>query len=135
MRVGALPQYDGTELAELFAALDDRRDVVPGQHACLARELRRAVREENLHLADAARVEQQLAWPWIRGRVLRTDPDVERAERDPAGFAAPARVDQLALQREQSSERGDGLGRRTVLEPRLESRAAGLDLEHSRNLP
>src|SRR5207248_10547002 len=103
--------------------------------AGLARELCRPVGEEKLHLADAAGVEQQLARRRVRGCVLRPDSDIELPKRDPAGLAAPARMDQLALERQQPPKGRDRLRRCTLLEPRLEACAPDLDLEHPRNLP
>src|SRR5207302_6247984 len=130
-----LPEHQRPELAQLVGALDDRCEVVARQHSRLARELRWPVWQEDLHLADPAGVEQQLPRPRIAGRVLRPDPYVELAERDPAGLAAPAGMDQFALEWKQPPERGDRLRRRALLEARLEARAADLDLEHPRNLP
>src|SRR5207247_6918207 len=125
-RLGALPEHQRAELAELLGASDDRGEVVARQHAGLACELGRPVREQDLRLADAAGIEEQLPRPRVRGRVLRADPDVELAERDPAGLPAPAGVDQLALQRQQPPEGRDRSRRRALLEPGLESRAANV---------
>src|SRR2546423_3040868 len=98
-RLRAPPQHDLTEILQAFAALHDRREVVPGQLAGLAREAGRAVGKEQLGLAHAAGIEQELARRGIARRVLRSDPHVELAERDPGGLAAPARLDELALER------------------------------------
>src|SRR5262249_54636321 len=132
-RLRALPEHERAELAELLAAADDRRKVVAGQHAGLARELGRPVREQDLRLADAAGIEEQLARCGVRGCVLGADADGELAEGDPAGLTAPAGVDQLALERQEPPEGRDRPRRGAFLESRLEPRATDLDLEHPRN--
>ena len=54
--------------------------------------------------------------------------ELELAERDPRRLAAPARLDQLGLQREHVLERVAGLGRRLGLQPGDEAEVADLDL-------
>ena len=55
----AFPEHPATELAQVLVPLDDRREVVPRERAGLARERDVAVREQELGLADAARVEDR----------------------------------------------------------------------------
>ena len=104
--------------------------MVPRERAGLAREGDVAVRDEELRLADAAGEEDQLARARIARRVLRPDPDVELAHRDPAALAAPAHVDDLRLQRQHLSEGRDRRRRGLLLEARCEVEAAGRDLQH-----
>src|SRR5579864_1333713 len=59
--LGALPEEALAEGAQVLVALDDRREVVASERAGLAREADVAVREQELRLADAAGVEDQLA--------------------------------------------------------------------------
>src|SRR5206468_12152204 len=70
-RLRALPEAAAAELREALETLDDGGEVVPGESAGLAREGAVAVREEELGLAYAARVEQELAGGGVCGRVLR----------------------------------------------------------------
>ena len=81
-----------------------------------------AVREEQLGLADAAGVEQQLARRRVAGRVLGPDPELELAQGDPVRLAAPAAVDDLGLERQQPPERRDGRRRGLVLLERATKR-------------
>src|SRR4029077_5839611 len=116
----ALPEDERPELAQLLGPFDDRREVVSCQHAGFAREMSRAVGEEDLGLADAAGVEEQFAGVRVAGRVLGPDPDVQLTERNPAGLAAPTCVEHLALERQQPPKSCNRLRRRALLEPCLE---------------
>src|SRR5207245_1108391 len=63
----ALPQAALAELAQVLSALDHGEEVVARELADDAGEARAAVRDEDLRLAGAARVEEDLT----RGRVAR----------------------------------------------------------------
>src|SRR3954467_5586586 len=115
-----LPQRLLAERAQVLVALDDREEVVAGELADDAREEAPAVREQDLGLAEAAGVEQDLAGRGVARVVLEADADVELAERDPCRLAAPAHVDDLLLEREQLRERDARLRRALVLEARPE---------------
>ena len=132
--LGAVPEHPPAELAQVLVPGDDRREVVPGERARLARERDVAVREQELRLAHAARVEDQLARARVAGRVLRPDADVELAHRDPPALARPADVDDLRLERQHPAKRRNGLGSRFGHEARREPKVAGGDLEHRPNL-
>src|SRR4029077_921048 len=67
-----------------------------------------AIREEDLALADAARVDRQLARCRMRGVVLVVEARPDLAERDPGRLTRPATVDQLRLDRQHVP---DGLDR------------------------
>ena len=108
--------------------------MVRGQLAGLACEVAVAVREEELGLADPARVEGELAGMGIRGRVLRPDAEVAIAPRDPVRLAAPAAVDDPVLEREDCTERGHRLRRELLLEAGDEAESGGADLEHAATL-
>src|SRR3954463_10021393 len=94
-----VPEYVLTERSQLVDALDDRQEVVPGELADDRREQRAAVGEQDLGLAQAARVPEDLARGRVRRRVLglAVEADVEVAERDPGRLAAPAHVDDLRV--------------------------------------
>src|SRR5713226_1606387 len=112
-------------LAQLTQAVDafvDRGEVVAGQLTHLAGEQCRAVRKEDLGLADAARVEQQVSGRRMARVVLVTELEVELAERDPGRLAAPPRLDQLGVQRQHRLEGRACLGRGVALEPREEAK-------------
>jgi hypothetical protein len=119
-----VPQNELPEPVQPFTARDDRGEVVARQLSRLAREARVAVWEEQLRLADAAGIEQQLAGGGIARRVLRPDADVEVAHRNPGGPATPAGLDELALERQQTPEGGDCLRRGVFLEPCREAKVA-----------
>src|SRR6185312_2899227 len=107
-RLRSLPEEAASELAQVLAAFDDRREVVAGERPRLAREADVPVREQDLGLADAARIEDELTRVRVARCVLRADADVEVAEGDPAALSAPADVDALRLERKQPPERSDG---------------------------
>src|SRR5207302_8652515 len=125
------PQRAASELGQLTAALDERREVVRSELTRLAREVAIAVREEQLGLADTARVEGELARVRVRRRILGPDAEVAVAPRDPARLAAPAAVDDPVLEREDRAEGGDCLRREILFEARDEVHAGGGDLEHA----
>src|SRR5690349_20754589 len=66
----AVPERETSELEQVLAALDDRREVVAGVRARLRAEGAVAVREEELGLGDAAGEEEQLARRGVAGCVL-----------------------------------------------------------------
>src|SRR5258705_11358852 len=65
--LGALPEHHATHLAELVASFDDGEEVVAGELANLAGEATGAVGEEDLGLAEAAGVEEDLAGGGLGG--------------------------------------------------------------------
>src|SRR5665213_2372769 len=93
----ALPHDPMPERRELLAALVDRREMVARQLARFAGEHRRAVRKQDLGLADAAGIQQQLAGSGVAGGVLVAEVEVELAEWNPASLAAPTGLDDLCL--------------------------------------
>ena len=98
----------------MLVAFDDRREVVPCECTCLGAEGAVPVREEQLGLAEAARIEQELARRRVAGGVLGADAELALAPGDPVRLAAPAAVDDPVLEREDRPERRDG-GRRVGL--------------------
>src|SRR6185437_1692586 len=82
----------------------------------LAREAAGAVSKNDLSLAIAARVEQNVADRRMARVILEADRhavvlQLEVAERHPAAFAAPAHVDELLAVGQQLEERGHGMRR------------------------
>ena len=69
---------------EVLVALDHGQEVVARELADDARERAAAVGQEDLGLAVAAGVEEDLARRRVAGVVLEANADVEVAERDPA---------------------------------------------------
>src|SRR4051812_34794076 len=128
--LGTLPQRLLAEGAQVLGALDDGEEVVAGELADDAREQAAAVREEDLGLAEAAGVEQDLAGRRVARVVLEPDPDVELPERDPGRLAAPAHVDDLLRERQELRERGARLRRALLLEARRERVGPGGDRQH-----
>src|SRR3954469_20338849 len=112
----ALPQRAPAELLQLLLPLDERREVVRPQVPRLRCERAVPVGEQQLGLALAAGVEGELARVRVRGRVLRPDPEIAVAPRDPVRLAAPAAVDDPVVEREDRLERLHRL-RREVLFP------------------
>src|SRR5207253_626296 len=84
--LGTLPEAAPTNLPQAIGPAvvrDDRREVVRGELADLRRRRARAIREEDLALADAAGVDRERARRRVRGVVLPLEPGPELAERDP----------------------------------------------------
>src|SRR6476619_2150972 len=79
----------------MLEALDHGEKVVPGELAADTAETAAAVREQELRLAVAARVEQHLAGRGVARVVLELEPGLRLPERDPHGLAAPADVDEV----------------------------------------
>src|SRR5690349_8860157 len=101
--------------------------MVAGELADLAREADGAISQQDLRLADAAGVEQDLARGREARRVFMAEAEIEPAERNPAGFAAPPDMDQPLAVRQQPLETGAGQRRRFPLEPRREGVRPRLD--------
>src|SRR5204863_1316778 len=85
----ALPEKAPSERSQVLVALDDRREVVAGERARLAREADVTVGEQELRLADSAGIEDDLARIGVARGVLGSDPEVEVAHRNPTALAAP----------------------------------------------
>src|SRR5580765_1341003 len=104
--------------------------MVSRKGARLACERDVAVREQELGLADAARVEDQLSWARVTRCVFCPDADIEVAHRDPPAFTRPTHVDDLRLEREHATERRDRLRCRVLLKTGAERELACSDLQH-----
>src|SRR5690242_5899986 len=89
----ALPERQLAECDQVLQPLRDRQEMIAGELADLAGERHRAVGQQNFGLADAARVDDDLARRRIAGVVLVSETEIEVAQRNPAAFAAPAHVD------------------------------------------
>src|SRR5439155_9340916 len=126
----AFPEALDSELVQVLWALDDRREVIAGEWARLRAERDVPVREEQLRLADPAGEQQQLAGVREPGCILGAEAELQVAEGNPHRLAAPADVDDPAVEREHAAEAGDRLGSRFLLEPGREAKVAGDDLEH-----
>ena len=108
--LGAFPQAPPPDLAEAIRpALVrlDRREVVRRQLADLRRRGAGPVREEDLALADPARVERELARGRVRRVVLPADVGPQVAVRDPGRLAAPAAVDEPCAQGQEGADGRD----------------------------
>src|SRR6516165_9949996 len=95
--------------------------------ADLAGEMNAAIGQENLGLADAAGIENDLAGCGVAGVVFKTHAEIEIAERHPYALAAPTHMDRLALERHRPAESGAGLGRQFLFEAGLKREVSGMD--------
>ncbi len=93
----ALPQRQLPHLAQLLAAALDGEKVVAGELAELAGELACAVREEDLGLAVATRIKEDLAGGRVARRVLEADAELILTQRYPTRLPAPSRMNELLL--------------------------------------
>ena len=101
--------------------------MVAGELADLAGEMHPAIGEQDLGLADAAGIEDDLAGRGVAGVVLVADAEIELAERHPDALAAPAHMHDLADEGQVPEEGGAGLRRGVQLELRIEGEGAGGD--------
>ena len=93
---------------------------MPASCPTMLAKQRAAVREQDLGLAHAARVDQDLARCRVARGVLGADAEVEVAERDPGRLAAPAHVDHPVAERESAG----GTPRRCAASARSSKRAS-----------
>src|SRR5258705_13195823 len=84
--------------------------MIASQFPDLAGKLRRAIRKEQLGLADAAGVEQQHPGGWMAGVVLEIESQFTLAHGNPRRLAAPAAVDYLGLERQHFANHGHRFG-------------------------
>jgi hypothetical protein len=126
-RLRSLPQGQPAELRQVLGSRDDRQEMVTGELSDLAGEADAAIGEEDLGLADAAGVEQELARRRIARGILVAEAEVEIAERDRARLAAPSHMDLALPVREHVSEFVAGMRRRGALKARREGERAGGD--------
>ena len=90
--------------AELAEALDDGEEMAAGELPHPAGKVCGTVGQQDLGLAVSAGVEEDLAGRRIAGGILEPHVEPEVSQRDPAGLAAPARVDELLPVREEPPE-------------------------------
>src|SRR5690242_19018877 len=102
--LGALPEHEVSELAKMLGAFVDGGEVVAGQLAHLASENAGPVRNQDLSLADPARIHQEVAGRRVARVVLVAEVEIQLAERDPGRLAAPTGLDDLRLQRQHGFE-------------------------------
>src|SRR6266850_3544863 len=119
----AFPQDELSERRKLLRAVLDGREMVARELAHLAREHCRPVWEQDLGLAQSARVQQQLAGSGVAGGILVAEVQGELAERDPACLSTPACLDDSCLEGQHRGEPGAGFGGALGLEARLELQA------------
>src|SRR5688572_29788732 len=105
--------------------------MVAGEWSHLAGERRAAVGKEQLGLARATRMEQQIAPRRVAGRVLAGDREVQIAQGNPGRLAPPAGLDQPMREWKEGPKRGARQGRRLLLESRRESKVADHDQDLS----
>src|SRR4029079_13554498 len=103
--------------------------MIAGELSHLAGEPHAAIGEQDLSLADATGIKDDLTRRRIAGVVLVSDAEVAIAERDPHRLPAPAHVHHLALERHVLEECRTGLRRGFALEPRIEGVGASGDLQ------
>src|SRR5215469_7791685 len=133
-RLSALPQCQLTKLGQMLPALDNGEEVVAGELSDLAGETDAAIGEQDLGLADAAGMDQELAGCGVARRVLVAEPEIEIAQRYPARFATPPYMDQTLPIRQHAGEFRASPRSRDALEARRKGVRASADANilHSR---
>src|SRR5271156_5216234 len=117
----AFPERFAAERIEVLEARRQCDEMIARQLADLRGEAHAAIGEQNLGLADAAGIENDLARRGIAGVVLVAHLEVIVAERNPNALAAPSNVDHLALERHSREEGFASLRRQRRLEAGAEN--------------
>src|ERR1700722_3870667 len=102
--LSAVPQHVFAERTYVLIALYDRQKMISRKLADFAGEMHPAIGQQDFGLADAARIENELARRRIAGVVLVMQAEIELAEGDPAALAAPAHVDDSLFVRQHRAE-------------------------------
>src|SRR5258708_27369413 len=97
----AFPENFFAEFAQVLAALSNRQEVIASDLTQFAGETGRAIGEEDLRLAIPTRIEQNLTGGRMAGVILKCYAGLPVAQGNPGGFAAPARVDEFVVERQQ----------------------------------
>jgi Methyl-accepting chemotaxis protein (MCP) signalling domain len=118
---GAAPEHLDTEFPQVFLAVHDGEEMIARELAHLARKTTAAVRNQDFGFAVPARIEQNVADRGMTGVIFEPRFQVEIAQRDPAGLAAPAHVNDLLAIGQKRRERRDrsrrsGIGERDEME-------------------
>ena len=88
--LGPVPKGQPAQLGQVLGSRDDRQEVVAGELPELAGETDAAIGEQDLGLADATGVKEELTGCRVARRVLVAEAEVQVAERNPARLAAPS---------------------------------------------
>src|SRR4029077_4176109 len=103
-----LPEHGLAEQGKVFETRRHGDEMIAGELAHLAREMHAAIGEQDLGFADAAGIKDDLAGRAIACIIFVSDAEIETAERHPNRRAAPAHVNDLALERHCLAKRGAG---------------------------
>src|SRR6267142_2485045 len=93
-RLSALPQGQAAELRQVLDSFDDGQEVIASELPDPAGETGTAIGEQDLSLADAAGMEEELTRGGVARRALVAEAEAKPTKWDPACFAAPPHVDQ-----------------------------------------
>src|SRR6516165_8560370 len=125
----ALPERHFAERRKLIGAFNDGEKMIAGELPHFAGKAHAAIGEENLGLADAAGIKDDLAGRGEARMVLVAEAEIEIAQRNPTSLAAPAHMNDALAIGQEARELGAGLGRRGAFETRAEAKGAGGDAE------
>jgi hypothetical protein len=92
--LGPVLKGQPAQLGQVLGSRDDRQEVIAGELPDLAGETDAAIGEQDLGLADATGVKEELTGCRVARRVLVAEAEVQVAERNPARLAAPPHMDQ-----------------------------------------
>jgi len=103
--LGPLPQGELSQWRDVFQPGNDRAEMIAGELAHFAGEVHAAIGDQQLRLANAAWIQQDLPRRRIAGVILVRYPEIEVAERHPDRLAAPAHMYALAEEGQAFDER------------------------------
>src|SRR5258708_36716384 len=117
----------------MFVALNNRQEMVACQLAHLAGKASTTIGEQYLGFAHAARIKQNIPARGMARVIFVIDTQLEIAQGNPAGFAAPTGVDEFLAVRQQASERRAGLWSGPVFHARGKGKRSSNDTKHRRH--
>src|SRR5215469_10036650 len=120
----------------MLGSLDDGQEVIASQLPDLAAEAHAAVGQQDLGLAHAAGVKEELTRSGVARRVLVAEAEIKSTEWDPACLSAPPHVDQVLAVRQHAlksgaSQRGRGVFKAS---PERERANGDADIYHDHRL-
>src|SRR5262249_21486963 len=120
----------------MLGSLDDGQEVIASQLSDLAAESHAAIGQQDLGLANAAGMEEELTRDGVARRVLVAEAEVKSTEWDPACLSAPPHVDQALAVRQHALKSGASQRSRGALKasPEREQANGDADIYHDNRL-
>ena len=105
---GPVPKRGAAEFGQVLDTLGDGQEVIAAELTEFAGKSDPAVGQEYFRFAIAAGIEEELAGGWVASGVFEAETGGKVTHGDPAGFAAPAHVNEFLTQGQHLAEGGAG---------------------------